>query len=48
MSREDFDTFLDLAKILREEGWVIVKFENIGGPVTLTIIPKKQKTAGAE
>jgi hypothetical protein len=47
MSTADFDTFLALAKILKEAGWTIVKFEDIGGGVTLTIAPQKQ-TAGAE
>jgi hypothetical protein len=43
----DFDTFLALAEILQAAGWEIVKFENIGGGVALTIVPKKQETTEA-
>jgi hypothetical protein len=48
MSTSDFDTFLTLAETLAEAGWEIIKFENLGGGVTLTIVPKTQKTAEAE
>jgi hypothetical protein len=48
MSASDFDTFLTLGETLSEAGWEIVKFENLGGSVTLTIIPKQQKAAEAE
>jgi hypothetical protein len=48
MSVADFDTFLTLARVLKEAGWAIVKFENLGGGVTLTIVPQKQETEGGK
>jgi hypothetical protein len=42
----DSDTFLALAKTLTEAGWEIVKFENLGGGVTLTIAPIEEKKGG--
>jgi hypothetical protein len=48
MSTFDFDTFLALAEILTGAGWEIMKFENPGGGVTLTIVPKNQKAGEAE
>jgi hypothetical protein len=37
---------LTLVGSLTEAGWEIVKFEDLGGGVTLTIVPKKQEAAG--
>ena len=48
MSADNFDTFLALAETLKADGWETVKFENLGGGVTLTVVPQKQKAAGAE
>jgi hypothetical protein len=48
MNASDFDTFLAVAETLKAAGWEIVKFENLGEGVTLTIVPHKQETAGAE
>jgi hypothetical protein len=48
MMINDFDIFMELAKTLAAAGWVIVKFENLGGGATLTIVPQKQETAEAE
>jgi hypothetical protein len=48
MSAADFDTFLTLAEILKAAGWAIVKFENPGGGVALTIVPQERKTPEAE
>jgi hypothetical protein len=47
MNIDDFDTFLSLAETLKAGGWAIVKFENLGGGITLTIIPASEKK-GAE
>jgi hypothetical protein len=44
MMINDFDIFMELAKTLAAAGWVIVKFENLGGGVTLTIVkPEKEE-----
>jgi hypothetical protein len=43
MSTSGSNTFLSLAETLAEAGWEIVKFENLGGGVTLIIIPQTQK-----
>jgi hypothetical protein len=48
MSGGDFDAFLTLAESLKREGWVIVKFEDLGGGIALTIVPSEQKTPEAE
>ena len=48
MSVANFGTFLPLAEALKAQGWEIVKYEDLGYGVTLTIIPKKQQTAEAE
>ena len=48
MSAADFDAFLVLAETLSEAGWAIVKFENLGGGVALTIVPQNRKPAEAE
>jgi hypothetical protein len=39
MRIDDCDTFLTLAEALKAEGWAIVKFENLDGPIELTIVP---------
>jgi hypothetical protein len=43
MSTSNSDTFLTLAATLSEAGWEIVKFENLGGGVALTIVPIEEK-----
>jgi hypothetical protein len=43
VSTDDFDTFMALAEALKAAGWAIQKFENLGGGVTLTIVPLKEK-----
>jgi hypothetical protein len=48
MSASDFDAFLTLAETLAESGWAIVKFEDLGGGVELTIVPQKQEAGEAE
>jgi hypothetical protein len=48
MNTDDFDAFLTVAETLRREGWVIVKFEDLGGGITLTIVPEKPEAAEAE
>jgi hypothetical protein len=48
MSVSDFDAFLTLAETLAEEGWAIVKFEDLGGGIELTIVPQKRETGEAE
>jgi hypothetical protein len=48
VSPADFDTFLTLVEILKAAGWTIAKFEDLGGAVTLTIVPHKREAAGAE
>jgi hypothetical protein len=48
MRLDEFDTFLTLAETLKTGGWAIVKFEDLGGGVTLTIVPQKAETPEAE
>jgi hypothetical protein len=48
VSASDFDAFLTLAETLKTTGWAIIKFENLGGGVMLTIVPEERKTAEAE
>jgi hypothetical protein len=58
MNTDSFDTFLSLAETLTAQGWAIVKFEDRGGGITLTIaprdttnltrVPKPQETAVEE
>jgi hypothetical protein len=45
MSGADFDTFLFLGEALKAAGWGIMKFENLGGGVELTIVPIPEKEA---
>jgi hypothetical protein len=40
----DFETFLELAQVLAKEGWVIAEFKDLGGAVTLTILPQGKET----
>jgi hypothetical protein len=47
MSASGYDAFLSLAGTLSEAGWEIMKFENLGGGVELTIVPLPEKK-GAE
>jgi hypothetical protein len=46
VSTTNSDTFLALAEILAAGGWAIVKFEDLGSGVTLTLVPR-QGTEGA-
>jgi hypothetical protein len=48
MNLKEFENFLTLAETLKANSWVIVKFEDLGGGVTLTIVPQKQSPADAE
>jgi hypothetical protein len=43
MSTSSFDTFLTLAETLTKAGWEIIKFENLGGGVKLTLAPAERK-----
>jgi hypothetical protein len=40
MNTDSFDAFLSLAETLKAQGWGIMKFEDIGGGIALTIVPK--------
>ena len=51
MSKEgEANTYLDIGKTLAAAGWKIIKYEDLGGGVTLTIIPvpKKEEKENAE
>jgi len=51
MSKEgEANTYLDIGKILAAAGWKIIKYEDLGGGVDLTIIPvpKKEEKENAE
>ena len=39
----DTETFMALMKTLIEAGWKIIKYEDLDGGVTLTIVPKPEK-----
>jgi hypothetical protein len=43
MSVPDLDAFLALGEALKAAGWGIMKFENLGGGVELTIVPFSEK-----
>jgi len=37
------ETFLALMKTLIEAGWKVIKYEDLDGGVTLTLVPKQEK-----
>jgi len=43
---EETCTFLSIGKTLTAVGWKIIKFEDFGGGVTLTIIPQEKDLKG--
>ncbi len=42
MESANKDIISELAKVLLSAGWKIVKFENLDGAVTLTILPQER------
>jgi len=39
MEEKNNNKFLELVKVLEEAGWKVIKYEDLDGGVTLTLIP---------